>query len=229
LKADKKQGVVFMFTLFQRARDPISSYTHAIGAIVSALGTIFMLTYGLILKDTTPISLVGAVIFGLSMTALYSASSIYHYVDPTNVTRLLRLRKLDHAMIYVLIAGSYTPISLTFMNQPHGFYFIGILWVVAAGGIIIKLFWVKFPRWLSASLYLLMGWAAVFDYRAFKDIPVACLGLVAVGGIFYSIGAFVYIFKKPNYPKGWGFHEIFHLFILLGSLIHFLAVVLFVL
>ena len=217
-----------MFSLFRRARDPISSYTHAIGAAFSAIGAVFMVTYGLLSPHAATTSLIGAVVFGLSMMALYSASAIYHFANST-ADRIRRLRKFDHAMIYVLIAGTYTPLSLTFMPQPHGFYFTGILWAVAGVGIVSKLFWVNAPRWLSTSFYLLMGWAIVFDFRAFSGIPAGCLSLIAAGGLLYSIGAFVYIFGRPNISKAWGYHEIFHLFILLGSLMHFLAVVLFVL
>lgn len=215
-------------SLFRRARDPVSSLTHAIGAILSACGAVYLLAAGLLDPSIALPSLVGAIIFGLSLIALYSASAVYHYVSD-GAHRLLRLRKLDHAMIYVLIAGTYTPITLTFLPLGHRFWFTAILWAVALAGIVVKLFWLDAPRWLSTSFYLLLGWALLFDFKAFAGIPGGCLALVAAGGLSYTVGAVLYIIKRPNLSPAWGFHELFHLFILLGSFLHFLAVVLFIL
>lgn len=217
-----------MYRLFQRAREPISSYTHAIGACLSVLGALAMFIYCIVVTGFSPVPVIATGIFGLSLIALYSASAVYHFVN-TTAARLIRLRKLDHAMIYVLIAGTYTPLTMTFMEQPHGYIFTAAIWGVAAVGILIKMLWLNAPRWLSTSFYLLMGWAIVFDSEAFQSIPLPCMSLIAAGGILYSAGAIIYIVRKPNISKAWGFHELFHLFIMLGSLSHFLAIFLFVL
>ena len=211
----------------QKAREPMSSYTHFLGAIASVAATILMVVWGIV--SHTPILLIaGAAVFGLSLIALYSASSIYHFVT-TGEQRLARLRKLDHSMIYVLIAGSYTPVCLAFMPQDHALRFLAIIWAMALGGIVAKLCWMNAPRILYTALYLLMGWAVVFDLPALSKMPTGCFGLILAGGLLYSVGAILYIIKKPNLPKGWGFHELFHLFILAGSSCHILAVLLFVL
>ncbi len=211
----------------QKARDPVSSYTHFVGAVCSGAATVLMVVWGIL--SHTPVLLIGgAVVFGLSLIALYSASSFYHFVT-AGEKRLDRLRKLDHSMIYVLIAGSYTPVCLAFMEQNHALKFLAVLWALALAGIAAKLCWLNAPRVLYTALYLLMGWAAVFDLPALANMPKGCFGLILAGGILYSIGAIIYIIKKPNLPKGWGFHELFHLFILAGSACHILAVLLFVL
>ncbi|MEG2053740.1 MAG: hemolysin III family protein, partial [Oscillospiraceae bacterium] len=146
----------------------------------------------------------------------------------TDATRLLRLRKLDHAMIYVLIAGTYTPIALCFMGKMHGIIFTIVIWSIALLGIVTKLLWFNAPRWLYTSLYLLMGWAIIFDIKVFNGMAAGCIALIAAGGISYSIGAICYICKKPNIGKWFGFHEIFHLFIMLGTLLHFCAVIFYI-
>jgi len=171
--------------------------------------------------------LAGVVLFGLSLVALYSASSIYHYALGA-AAKVRRLRKLDHAMIYVLIAGSYTPLCVKFMAPAKLPVFLGAMWAMAAAGILLKLLWLDAPRWLGTLLYLALGWAIVVDLPAFAAMPAACLGLVAAGGVCYSLGAVLYMLKWPNLSERWGFHELFHLFILAGSACHFAAVFFFV-
>lgn len=210
-----------------RARDPMSSWTHFWGALASVLATVLMLAMG-IAKDTPAVLVAGAVVFGLSLTALYSASSLYHFVVAAP-SILLRLRKLDHSMIYVLIAGSYTPVCLAFMEQTHALRFLAVIWGLALAGILIKLLWMNAPRALYTGLYLAMGWAIVFDLDALAGIPGGCLALIAAGGVLYSVGAVLYILKKPNFSPDFGFHELFHLFILAGSACHVAAVICYVL
>lgn len=207
---------------FKNCREPVSSYTHFWGAVASALGTLLLVLRSIRLGTSGPV-LAGVVLFGLSLVALYSASSIYHYATCAEKP-LRRLRKLDHAMIYVLIAGSYTPLCVKFMSPQKLPIFLGALWGLAIAGILLKLLWLDAPRWLCAMLYLALGWAIVVDLPAFAAMPKGCLGLVAAGGICYSVGAVLYMLKRPNINKDWGFHELFHLFILAGSFCHFVAV-----
>lgn len=216
-----------LYHFFLQGRDPISSMTHFIGALCAVGLTVIMLTIGIAIRHLAPITLLSLLIFGLSMIALYSASAYYHFIR-TTPEREARFRKVDHAMIYVLIAGTYTPICLHFMPAGHGLAFVATMWAIAFVGIVVKIYWMSAPRWLSTAFYLLMGWAIVFDFSSFQSIPMACLILIALGGIAYSVGAVMYICKKPNLLQNFGFHELFHLFILLGSFLHFLAIFIFI-
>lgn len=215
-----------MSRYFAKGREPMSSYTHFWGAIGGVVATILLVVRSL-LDDSSGLILLGVVLFGISLIALYSASSIYHYALCA-AKPLRRLRKLDHAMIYVLIAGSYTPFCVAYMPQGTREIFLSCLWIGAVLGIVFKLVWLDAPRWIGTLIYLAMGWSILVDLPAFAAMPTACLALVAAGGVSYSIGAVFYIAKWPNINKQWGFHELFHLFILAGSLLHFLAVFLFV-
>lgn len=216
-----------MNKLFKKAMDPISSETHFIGACLSLIGLFVMIFIGI--KDHTDISImIAAIIFGISLIALYLASATYHFYQGKQKIKTV-LRKLDHSMIYVLIVGTYTPIVMACMPRPHAYYFLGILWMIAIVGIIVKVCWLNAPRAIATAIYLLLGWAIVFDFQSFTGISSACLIWIAAGGIAYSIGAFIYIFKKPNISEAFGFHELFHIFVMLGSLLHYLAVVFFIL
>lgn len=215
-----------MSRYFEKGREPVSSYTHFWGALASAFGTLALAARSLHTGAGGAV-LAGVVLFGLSLVALYSASSIYHYALGA-AAKVRRLRKLDHAMIYVLIAGSYTPICLKFMEGAHGILFVLGIWAVALCGIFVKMFWMNAPRALYTGFYLLMGWAIIFDWKALSLMPAGAIGLLLAGGVAYSIGAVFYILKKPNISDRFGFHELFHVFILLGTFFHFLAVVFYV-
>ncbi len=219
----------FDMKFFKNAMDPVSSETHFIGAILSLAALIVMMIIAII-EDSTQFTKIGIIVFGISSVALYTASTVYHYFNgnPDNKIKLF-LRKLDHSMIYVLIAGTYTPFCLTYLDYAHSIYFLGVIWSIALIGILIKLFWIKAPRILSTIFYLLMGWALIFDFPAFLNIPLGCLALVACGGISYTVGAIIYLIKKPNWFKSFGFHELFHIFVMIGSAFHFVAVIVYVL
>ncbi len=216
-----------MMSMFEKACDPISSYTHFIGACLSLFGLFLFIIFGIIL-DSSLIAIIGSVIFGISLILLYSSSSIYHFFNGKESIKKL-LRKLDHAMIYILIVGTYTPITLAFVEMKHAVLFLTVIWSVAIVGIIIKLFWINAPRILSTLIYLILGWAIVFDIGAFTAVPFNCLMLIAAGGVSYSIGAIIYIMKKPNFSDTFGFHELFHIFVMIGSFMHYLAILIFVL
>ena len=215
-----------MSRYFAKGREPMSSYTHFWGAVGGVFAT-FLLVGRSLWQGSSALVLAGVALFGLSLVALYSASSIYHYALCA-AAPLRRLRKLDHAMIYVLIAGSYTPFCVAYMPAGEREIFLACLWAAAFLGILFKLVWLDAPRWIGTLIYLAMGWSILVDLPAFASMPAACLALVAAGGISYSAGAVIYIIKRPNLGPNWGFHELFHLFILAGSLLHFLAVFLFV-
>lgn len=219
-----------MTPMFRTAQDPISSETHALGAVLSLLGGFLFILRALTARASL-LALAGAAVFAFSLIALYAASAVYHYypgdVTSGGVKRLLR--KMDHSMIYVLIAGSYTPFALQFLPRAEGVRFTAILWGIALLGILLKLVWISAPRALTSAVYLAMGWSIVFVLRDFASCGPACLTLVALGGVSYSAGAVIYALKRPNRSADFGFHELFHLFILAGSLLHYLAVFFFVL
>ena len=215
-----------MIQFFSKGREPLNSFTHFLGVLFAVFGASLLLglTVGI---NFSFITLVSVLIFCLSMLLLYSTSSWYHYSNGSTKV-LARLRKLDHAMIYVLIAGSYTPICLKYMSGMKGIIFSLVLWLIALIGSVVKLCWMKAPRWLSTAFYLIMGWSIVFDWKSLTLLPAGAVALLLCEGISYSIGAVCYIIKKPNLSKLLGFHEIFHIFILLGTLFHFLTVLFYV-
>lgn len=205
--------------MLKNAREPANSLTHFVGAVLSAFGTVVLLVHAA--QDSAAVAIIAAAVFGLSLVALYSASSLYHYVS-CSAAALKRFRKLDHAMIYVLIAGTYTPLLLRF-SQRGAALTIGV-WAAAATGIVVKMFWLSAPRWLSTVFYLAIGWFILLDPGALLAIPSGGLWLLALGGASYSVGAVIYVFKKPNLSPVFGFHELFHLFVLLGSALHFFLI-----
>lgn len=205
------------------ARDPMSFLTHGIGFILSCIGLVLVLIIG-IWHNASFMHIFSASLFCISAMLLYFASSWYHY-NTSSSTVIKRLRKLDHSMIYVLIAGSYTPMCILCMEPKHSIIFLSIIWGIAILGIIFKVLFINTPRWLGTSLYLLMGWMVVFDWSSFACLPQGCLMLVAMGGISYSLGAVIYGLKWPNISKNWTFHEIFHVFIMIGTFLHYLAVI----
>ena len=205
---------------FLKAREPFSSYSHFIGAVLSGAGLFVLLVRLLFDPSVTGSLAAAAVVFCLSLIALYSASSVYHFSGRGEAV-LRRLKKLDHSMIYVLIAGSYTPIILKFMPAPRSYIFLGV--------IAIKLLWIDAPRLIGTALYLALGWAIAFDFGVVLSMPAPAIALLAAGGLAYTVGGVIYIAKKPNLGLMIGFHELFHLFVIVGSVCHYLMVFLYVL
>ncbi len=216
-----------MSSYFSRAKDPISSFSHLMGAAVFLFGTIGLILKGVLTSQPASL-LAAAVVFGCSLILLYSASAIYHFVNSTERINLI-LRKLDHAMIYVLIAGSYTPILLRFYPAEKSLPLVIAIWAIACFGIAIKLLWFSAPRLLYTGLYLLMGWFILIDLSALSTMSPAAVALLAGGGVSYTTGGVIYAIKKPNISKKFSHHDFFHMFVLLGSLCHYLLVLLFVL
>jgi hemolysin III len=206
-------------------RDPVSGLTHLGAAIAALIGLIvlLMMSWGNLVR------VISLLIYGLSLTLLFSASATYHLVN-TSAEAIHRLRKLDHSAIYLLIAGTYTPICLYFFT---GFWRSGILaiiWAMALIGVVVKLFVINAPRWLTAGVYLVMGWLAVIAIgEILRIMPIGAITWLALGGILFTVGAVVYITKKPNpWPAVFGFHEIWHIFVILGCLAHFILIAAFI-
>jgi hemolysin III len=193
----------------KRLREPVNGLTHLAGGLLArAAGA----------GRTDQIVAFG--IFGFSLIALYSASALYHLLPltPTGVARLRR--------VFVLIAGTYTPFCLLALEGAWRVGLLGVIWGLAVCGILLKLFWMEVPRWLSVALYLGMGWVAVIAAPAlFLAVPIGGMSWVLGGGLLYTAGALVYGLKRPNLVPGiFGFHELWHLFVVAGSACHFWAV-----
>lgn len=202
-------------------REPINSITHLAGAGVFFIGTILIIAQRL-LSGASIKDIVGVSIFGLSLILLYLASGIYHgYRGSEQV--IAKLKKLDHSMIYVLIAGSYTPMCLQVLTGTKQIVILSVIWGIALFGIISKIFIPNIPRVLYTFFYLFMGWIVIFFIGdVYRGVDFSGFLLLFTGGVLYSIGGFIYMIKKPNFSKSFGFHEFFHLFILGGSLFHYL-------
>ncbi|MGV3025304.1 PAQR family membrane homeostasis protein TrhA [Clostridium thermobutyricum] len=205
-------------------REPVNGLTHLTGAILSFIGLIALLTKAF-LTDGSAIEVFSVFLFGVSMILLYSASATYHSVISSKEV-LYKLKKLDHSMIFVLIAGSYAPFCLIALNNNTGFLLFGAVLISGLLGIIFKLFWVTCPKWISSVMYIAIGWFAVFAiYPLSQVLHENAFFLLVLGGILYTIGGVIYAFKDDRIKIGvFGTHEIFHIFIMLGSLSHFIAV-----
>jgi hemolysin III len=194
-------------------------------AIAAAVGLVILIY---IARDNL-IKLVSLSIYGLSLALMFSASTAYHIVDAGPRIMLL-LRKLDHSSIYLLIAGTYTPICLHYFTGTWRWAPLALIWSLAVIGIVIKLFIIKAPRWVTAGVYLLMGWLAIGAGRqVLASIPTGVLVLLLVGGLFFTWGAVIYILKKPDpVPGVFGFHEVWHIFVILGAFSHFMIMLAFI-
>ena len=209
-------------------REPINSLTHMFGAFLSLIALILMLTKAIILNSPI-LSLVSVVIFGVSLILLYTTSSLYHLVtgDPKVISFI---RRLDHSMIFILIGGSYMPFYLILLQGKDRVILTTIIGTLTIAGVLFKMLWFNCPRWLSTSLYIGMGWIALFSFPLYKVISVKAFFWLLLGGIFYTIGGIIYGIKpKILSSKYLGYHEIFHIFIIVGSVCHFISVFYYVL
>jgi hemolysin III len=201
-------------------REPVNTLSHMVGSLASIAGLTLMVVMAAINSDAWHV--VSFAIFGTTLVFMYTASFLYHGLQLSAKT-LAIFRRIDHIMIFMVIAGSYTPLCLVPLRGPWGWSLFGIIWGFAAVGIVLKLFWMNLPRWVSTLIYLGMGWLCmVAVYPLIQILEPAPLLWLALGGLFYSLGALVYIFKKPDpFPEVFGFHEIWHFCVLLGSACHF--------
>ena len=199
---------------------PWSAITHGVGAVLSAVGTVALLLRSAALGNALGFWVF--LIYGLSMTGLYTASTLYHCVN-TSVAGRIALRKYDHCSIYLLIAGSYTPVCLLGLRDSGGAILLAVVWAVGLLGMILTIAKLSIPRWLTSAIYLFMGWLAIFAIIPLhRSLPAAGFAWLLAGGLLYTVGGVLYAVKWPgrNNPR-FGCHEIFHLFILLGSIAHF--------
>ncbi|HSD11615.1 MAG TPA: hemolysin III family protein [Candidatus Binatia bacterium] len=198
--------------------EPFSCYSHLIGVLLAISGLVVLL--GLSRDD--PWRLVGFSVYGSSLILLYLASTVYHWLL-LPIAQRKWLKRFDHVAIFLLIAGTYTPVCLVTLRGGWGWSVFGVVWGVALAGTILKLCFRSLPPWVSAAIYLAMGWIAlVAVVPLVRAFPLPALLWLLAGGLLYTVGAVIYATRRPNpLPRVFGFHEIFHLFVLGGSISHF--------
>lgn len=200
-----------------------SALTHGIGAIMAAAATGVLITLSAFAGARV---IVSYAIFGATLIGLYTASTLYHCV-PAKPGGRRALRTVDHIMIYMLIAGTYTPICLVKLRGAWGWALFGVIWGLAVAGSLVKLFWIHAPRWVAATAYIGMGWMIVIAiYPMVQVMDTRAMLWLGIGGLFYTVGGILYAKRWPGKErKFFGFHEVFHLFIMLGSICHYAMMV----
>lgn len=210
-------------------KDPGSAITHFIGMLMAIFAA-----FPLLIKaahEPSRIYLISLAIYAVSLILLYAASTTYHTFDLSERVNTI-LKKIDHMMIFVLIAGSYTPVCLIVLGGKLGYTLLALVWGIAAVGMLIKAFWITCPKWFSSIIYIAMGWVCVLVFGPLLNTlsTPAFLWLLA-GGIIYTVGGVIYALKLPIFNskhKSFGSHEVFHLFVMGGSICHFIFMYLYV-
>jgi hemolysin III len=200
-----------------RIREPVNAWSHLIGLVLAAAGTVLLLRLA-----HTPAQRTAFAVYGGSLILLYATSTVYHAL-PLPPHRLRPLRTLDHIAIYFLIAGTYTPVALITLHGPSGWAMLGAAWVIALAGIPFKIWWLDAPIWFSTGIYLAMGYMALLAAAPLAAaVSVGGLLWLVAGGVAYTIGAIIFSRERPNpIPGVFGHHEIWHLLVLVGSGCHF--------
>jgi len=211
--------------LKDKLRDPVSGLTHLGAAILSLFGLIALI----IISWGESAKLASLIVYGISLIMMFSASATYHMtISSPKVIEILR--KVDHSAIYLLIAGTYTPFCI---NAFSGFWkwgLLSIIWALAIIGVGIKIFIVRAPRWVNAGVYLIMGWLVVSATgEMLGKLPVGALSWLIAGGLIYTFGAIIYITKKLDFKPGvFGFHEVWHIFVILAAVAHFISILVYI-
>ena len=205
-------------------KDPGSAITHFIGMLMAIFAAVPLLIKAA--SEPSRIYIISLTIYAASLILLYAASTTYHTFDVSERVNTI-LKKIDHMMISVLIAGSYTPVCLIVLKGRTGLILLAVVWSIAIAGIMIKAFWVYCPKWVSSVLYIGMGWTCVLAFtQILNNMSPAAFGWLLAGGIIYTVGGVIYALKLPifnNRHKNFGSHEIFHLFVMGGSACHFVV------
>lgn len=204
-----------------RFRDPFSAISHYFGAALALPAVLLLVTWG----ASTPARVAALLVYGASLFGLFTASAVYH--TPVTAPKTIAiLRKIDHSAIYLLIAGTYTPFCAIAFSGFWQWGLLAIIWLLALVGIVVKIFIINAPRWVTAGVYVVMGWLAVFaGPQLFTHLSPTTITWMLAGGILYTLGAVVYITKKGDFfPGRFGFHEVWHIFVLLAAAAHFVAV-----
>lgn len=211
-------------------KEPGSAITHFIGMLMAIFAAVPLLIKAA--HEPSRIYIISLTIYAASLILLYAASTTYHTFDISKKVNTI-LKKIDHMMISVLIAGSYTPVCLIVLKGKTGIILLSVVWAFAIVGILIKAFWVYCPKWVSSVLYIGMGWTCVLAFtQILNNMSPAAFGWLLAGGIIYTAGGVIYALKLPIFNsrhKNFGSHEIFHLFVMGGSACHFVVMYAFLL
>lgn len=213
-----------------RIKDPGSAITHFVAMLLAAAAAAPLLLKAW--RGEGQMHVTALAIFILSMVGLYGASTIYHTLDISpKINRLLR--KIDHMMIFILIAGTYTPVCMIVLGDRTGWSLLALVWGIAAVGILINACWITCPKWFSSLIYIAMGWVCILAItKIIQALPKAGFLWLLAGGIIYTLGGIIYAMKLPlfnNRHRYFGSHEIFHLFVMGGSACHFVVMYAFLL
>ena len=215
------------------ATDAIASVKPKLRGVSHEWAFFLSLGFGaaLILLAKTPKATLAVAIYAVSLSALFGTSALYHRVNWTRPNVRLWMRRLDHSMIFFLIAGTYTPFALLVLDGTLAMAILTVVWIGAIAGAIVEMVWIDHPKWVGALIYLALGWVAVAAFpELWSEMGVAGTMLVAAGGLLYTAGAVVYATQRPNpNPAIFGYHEVFHLFVIAAAVAHFSAVAFFAL
>jgi hemolysin III len=195
----------------------------------------FFLSLGLgaalIVAAKTPKATLAVAVYAVSLSALLGTSALYHRVNWRRPNARRWMRRLDHSMIFFLIAGTYTPFALLVLNGPLADAVLAVVWVGAIAGAIVEMVWIEHPKWVAALIYMSLGWVAIIAFPGlWEEMGVAGTLLVAAGGLLYTAGAIVYATQRPNpSPRVFGYHEVFHILVILAAAAQFAAIAFFAL
>lgn len=207
-----------------RMQNPVRGFLHGTAAVAALAGTVYLVyqAWG----DTA--ALIGSLVFGFALLVMYTISSLYHSV-PWSAVWKRRLQRVDHSMIYLVVAGTFTPIAVAGLNGAAVWWCLGLVWAIAAVGIALKLTLPDTSTGLSVTLQLAMGWTVILWVPQIWDsLGAGAIVLIAIGGLFYTLGSIMFLTKRPKlFPRTFSYHELFHVFVVTASVFHFLAIALY--
>lgn len=211
---------------FLRVKEPVNAWSHLLTCAAAVVGLIYLVVA---YSEQTAGKLSSLIIYGASMITLFLASGLYHAIR-TTPKKELWLRKFDHVSIFLLIAGTYTPVFAYGLHGAWQVTMLSVVWGLAGAGMLLKLFFMGVPRWISTLLYVSLGWIAVVPmFKLVDGLPAGALLFMLLGGVAYTVGAVIYGTKKLDFVPGkFGFHEVWHMFVSAGSALHFVMIAFFV-
>lgn len=216
-KRRRQQRPVREYTL---GEEIANSITHGIGAALAVAALVLLIVKSVL--DGAGVLLLSALVYGIALLVEYLMSTLYHAIAVDAAKRVFKV--LDHSCIYLLIAGTYTPYCLVTLADAGGIWLAVVVWVIAVAGIACEAFWTYRPRWVSAVIYVVMGWCVIaYLPQLYALLPTVGFWLLAAGGLSYTVGAVFYVLKKVPYM-----HSVFHVFVLAGSVLQFFSIILFV-
>jgi hemolysin III len=205
-----------------RMQNPVRGFLHGSAAVATLVGTVYLVsrTWG----DTA--AFVGSLVFGFALLVMYTVSSLYHSVA-WGADWKRRLQRLDHSMIYLVVAGTWTPLAIAGLEGPGLWWCLGLIWGIAAVGIVLKLVLPGVSTGLSVTLQLVMGWTVIFWLpQIWSSLGAGAIAYIGIGGLFYTAGSVIFMTKRPRlFPRTFSYHELFHVFVVLASIFHFAAIV----